>query len=69
MRMPTPSLRDMAKGLAQFALGGEVESVGGLVEEEHLRLVDEGAGDHDAALSPADISPTSFDSRWAACMR
>jgi len=39
-----------AEGRAEFALGGEVEGVGGLVEQEHLRPVDEGAGDHDAAL-------------------
>jgi len=41
---------DAAEGLAEFALGGEVEGVGGFVEEEHFGLVDEGAGDHDAAL-------------------
>lgn len=35
---------------AQLALGGEVKGVRRLVEEEHLRAVDEGAGDHDAAL-------------------
>jgi hypothetical protein len=31
-------------------LRGEVEGVGGLVEEEHLRGGYEGAADHDAAL-------------------
>jgi len=41
---------DAAEGIAQLALGGEVEGVGGFVEEEHFGPVDEGAGDHDAAL-------------------
>ena len=41
---------DAAKRLAQFALSGKIEGVGGLVEQEHFGLVDEGAGDHDAAL-------------------
>lgn len=41
---------DAAEGVTQLALGGEVEGVGGLVEEKHFRAVDEGAGDHDAAL-------------------
>lgn len=41
---------DAAQRFAELALSGEIEGVGGLVEEEHLRLVDEGAGNHDAAL-------------------
>ena len=43
-------LSDAAEGFAKFTLGGEVEGVRRLVEEQHLWLVDEGAGDHDAAL-------------------
>jgi len=43
-------LRHAAESIAQFALGGKVEGVGGLVEEEHFGLMNEGAGDHDAAL-------------------
>lgn len=43
-------LRDAAEGLAQLALGGEVEGVRGLVKEEHLGLMHESAGDHNAAL-------------------
>lgn len=43
-------LRNAAEGLAEFALRGEVEGVGGLVEEEHLGAMDQGARDHDAAL-------------------
>ena len=43
-------LRDAAESIAQLALGGEVKGVGRLVEEKHFGLVDEGAGDHDAAL-------------------
>jgi hypothetical protein len=41
---------DAAQGLAQLALRGEVERVGRLVEQEHLGAMDEGAGNHDAAL-------------------
>lgn len=41
---------EAAEGFAEFALGGEVEGVGGLVEEELAGAVDEGAGDEDAAL-------------------
>jgi hypothetical protein len=43
-------LGDAAEGFTELALGCEVEGVGGLVEEQHVGLVDEGAGDHDAAL-------------------
>lgn len=43
-------LRDAAQGLAQLALGCEIECVGWLVEEQHLGTVDERAGDHDAPL-------------------
>ena len=42
----------MPEGLAQLALGGEVEGVRRLVEQKHLRLVDKGPGDHDAPLLP-----------------
>lgn len=43
-------LGDLAESFAQFALSGEVEGIGWLVEEQHFRLVDKGAGDHDAPL-------------------
>jgi hypothetical protein len=43
-------LGDTAESLAKLALGGEVEGVRRFVEEKHFRLMDEGAGDHDAAL-------------------
>ena len=43
-------LGDQAQGFAEFALGGEVEGVRGLVEQEHAGLMDEGAGNHDTAL-------------------
>jgi len=43
-------LGDAAESLAELALSGEIEGVGGLIEEKHFRLVDEGTGDHDAAL-------------------
>ncbi len=43
-------LSNPAEGLAELALSGEVEGVRGLVEEQHFRLVHEGARDHDAAL-------------------
>ena len=39
-----------AEGFAEFALRGEVERVGRLVEEELARAMYEGAGDKDAAL-------------------
>jgi hypothetical protein len=45
-----PLLRHAAESCAELALGGEVKGVRGLVEEQHFRLVDECAGDHDAAL-------------------
>ena len=41
---------ETAQGFAEFALGGEVEGVGWLVEQELAGPVDEGAGDEDAAL-------------------
>ncbi len=41
---------EAAEGFAELALGGEVEGVGGLVEEQLAGAVDEGAGDEDAAL-------------------
>jgi len=41
---------EAAEAFAEVALGGEVEGVGGLVEEELLGAVDKGAGDEDAAL-------------------
>ena len=41
---------EAAQGFAQLALGGEVERVGWLVEEQLPRTVDEGARDEDAAL-------------------
>ena len=43
-------LHEGAHGFAEGALGGEVEGVGGLVEEELAGAMDEGAGDEDAAL-------------------
>jgi hypothetical protein len=43
-------LRNQAQGFAEFALGGKVKGVRGLVEQEHAGLMDEGAGDHNAAL-------------------
>ena len=43
-------LDEGAEAFAEVALGGEVERVGGLVEEELAGAVDEGAGDEDAAL-------------------
>lgn len=41
---------DLAESFAEFALSGEVESVRGLVEEQHFGPMNEGAGDHNAAL-------------------
>ena len=41
---------EAAEGIAEFALGGEVEGVGGLVEQQLAGPMDEGAGDEDAAL-------------------
>jgi hypothetical protein len=41
---------EAAHAFAEVALGGEVEGVGGLVEQELAGAVDEGAGDEDAAL-------------------
>ena len=43
-------LHEGAHGFAEGALGGEVEGVGGLVEEDLAGAVDECAGDEDAAL-------------------
>ena len=43
-------LHEAAHAFAEVALGGEVEGVGGLVEEKLAGAVDEGAGDLDAAL-------------------
>jgi len=43
-------LGEATEQVAEVGLGGEVEGVGGLVEEEHLGRCDEGAADHDAAL-------------------
>ena len=43
-------LRNLAKGCTQLALRGEVEGIRGLVEEKHFRPMDQGPGDHDAAL-------------------
>ncbi len=53
-------LRDLAKGLTQLALSGEIEGIRGLVEQEHFRLVDEGTGDHDAALLAGRHFPDEF---------
>ena len=41
---------ETAQGLAEIALCGEIESVGGLVEQELAGAVHEGAGDEDAAF-------------------
>ena len=41
---------EAAEAFAEVALGGEVEGVGGLVEQELLGPMDEGAGDEDAAF-------------------
>ena len=41
---------EAAETFAQVSLGGEVEGVGGFIEEELMRPVDEGAGDENAAL-------------------
>jgi len=43
-------IHEIAHGFAQVALGGEVECVGGFVEEELAGPVDEGAGNEDAAF-------------------
>jgi len=43
-------LGESAEQVAEFGLGSEIEGVGWLVEEEHLRGGNEGAADHDAAL-------------------
>jgi len=43
-------LRDLAESFTQLALSGEVKGIRGLVEEKHFRLMDQGAGDHDAPL-------------------
>jgi len=43
-------MHEVAQTLAEVALGGEVEGVGGLVEEELAGTVDESAGDKDSAL-------------------
>ena len=41
---------EAAQSFAEVALGGEVECVGGFVEQELLWPVDEGSGDEDAAF-------------------
>jgi hypothetical protein len=43
-------LHEASHAFAEVALGGEVEGVGGFVEEELAGAVDEGAGDLDTAL-------------------
>ena len=43
-------VHEAAHGFAEVALGGEVECVGGLVEQKLAGAVDEGAGDENAAL-------------------
>ena len=50
MEWPSLWLHEGAHGFAEAALGGEVEGVGGFVEEELAGAVDEGAGDEDAAF-------------------
>jgi len=42
--------RQTTKGFAEFALGGKVERVGRLVEQELLGTVNQGTRDDDAAL-------------------
>jgi len=41
---------EAAEALAEISLGGEVEGVGWLIEEDLAGPVDEGSGDEDAAL-------------------
>ena len=41
---------ETAEGIAEFALRGEVERVGRLVEQELARAMDQRAGDEDAAF-------------------
>src|SRR5579883_1195800 len=41
-----------AQVFAEFALRGQVQCVRGFIQQKHLWFVDEGAGDHDAALLP-----------------
>ena len=43
-------LGDAAESLAEFALSGEIEGVGRLIEEEHFWLVNESTGNHNTAL-------------------
>lgn len=43
-------LRNAAQGIAELALGSDVEGVRWLVEKEHLWLVDKSARNHNAAL-------------------
>jgi hypothetical protein len=54
-----------AQSFAQFALCGQVERVGGLVEKELLGPVHEGAGNHDATLlSGRHCSDELFSEVW-----
>jgi hypothetical protein len=41
---------EAAEGVAEIALGSEVEGVGGLVQQQLLRPMHKGASDQDAAL-------------------
>jgi hypothetical protein len=60
---------EAAHGFAEVALGGEVEGVGGFVEQELLGPVDEGAGDEDAALFSGGHFADKWWARWVAWMR
>lgn len=42
--------RQLAEQFAQLALGGDVERVGGLIEQKHLAGLHQGTADHGAAL-------------------
>ncbi len=45
-------LRDASQSLPQFALGGHIQCVRGLIEQQHLRPVDKRTRNHDATLFP-----------------
>ena len=57
----------MRRRLRRSLLGGEVEGVGGLVEEEHLASAAEPTRARPIMMRrcwPADISPTGLLARW-----
>ena len=53
-------LGETAEEVAQVGLRGEIEGIGGLVEEKHLGGRDEGAANHDATLLASGHFPNRF---------